>query len=140
MWAANNLLSRGFKNKAIKFLDDNLPKELAYTKNIILANCELEKGNEKGWLDYFNKYLEYFNISKLLLKDDREEGMISRFYTEGRFEDIDAELVTVIMPVWNSQDTVYYAAKSILNQTWRNIELILVDDCSTDKTAGFLKK
>lgn len=140
LWAANNLLNRGLRDKAFSFLDDNLPKELAYTKNILLANCELEKGNEKGWLIYFNRYLKHFGISPLLLKESSGEGILSRFYTDEPFETIDAGLVTVIMPVWNAENTVYYAAKSVLNQTWRNIELILIDDCSTDNTRSVLEE
>ncbi|MDM7458188.1 MAG: glycosyltransferase [Paracoccus sp. (in: a-proteobacteria)] len=38
------------------------------------------------------------------------------------------------MPAWNAQKTVVAAARSILNQTWRNLELLIVDDFSEDRT------
>ncbi len=42
------------------------------------------------------------------------------------------EPVSVIMPVWNTADHVGAAVRSVLDQGWRNLELILVDDASTD--------
>jgi glycosyltransferase involved in cell wall biosynthesis len=41
-------------------------------------------------------------------------------------------LVSVIMPVCNGQDHIFEAVSSILDQSWRNFEFIIVDDASTD--------
>lgn len=41
-------------------------------------------------------------------------------------------LVSVIMPVYNAQDYIREAIDSILNQTYSNFELIIIDDCPTD--------
>ena len=38
------------------------------------------------------------------------------------------------MSAYNSVDTVLYAATSIINQTYRNVELLICDDCSSDGT------
>jgi FkbM family methyltransferase len=43
-------------------------------------------------------------------------------------------LISVIMTTYNTIDFIDAAVKSILNQSWRNLELIIVDDCSTDGT------
>jgi hypothetical protein len=44
------------------------------------------------------------------------------------------ELVTVIMSAYNSADTIGYAVKSILAQSYGNLELLICDDGSTDGT------
>lgn len=43
-------------------------------------------------------------------------------------------LVSVIMPVYNSEKFLEVATNSVINQTYKNWELILIDDCSTDTT------
>ena len=43
-------------------------------------------------------------------------------------------LISVIMPVYNEEKTVKKAVESVLKQTYRKIELIIIDDASTDST------
>lgn len=41
-------------------------------------------------------------------------------------------LVTVVMPVYNAEKFLAKAIESVLCQTYRNVELLVIDDCSTD--------
>lgn len=43
-------------------------------------------------------------------------------------------LVSVIMPVYNDEKYIDQALESIVNQTYTNLEIVVVDDCSTDTT------
>lgn len=49
-------------------------------------------------------------------------------------------LVSVIIPCFNSSVYIEQTLKSVLSQTYNNIELILVDDHSTDNTIDILKQ
>lgn len=49
-------------------------------------------------------------------------------------------LVTVVMPTYNSQETVYKSVKSVVNQTHENVELIVIDGASTDKTVDIIEQ
>lgn len=49
-------------------------------------------------------------------------------------------LVSIIMPTWNSSRFVWESIDSILAQTYRNWELIITDDCSTDDTMQILQE
>ena len=47
--------------------------------------------------------------------------------------------VSVIIPVYNSQYFIQRTIKSIQNQNILNIEIILINDCSTDKTLSLIE-
>lgn len=44
------------------------------------------------------------------------------------------ELVSIIMPSYNTANYIRKTIKSVISQTYENWELIIVDDCSTDNT------
>jgi glycosyltransferase involved in cell wall biosynthesis len=48
-------------------------------------------------------------------------------------------LVTVLMPVYNAEDFVHGAVQSILDQTYPNLELLIINDGSTDKSAEIIR-
>lgn len=48
-------------------------------------------------------------------------------------------LVSVVMPVYNDEDLIRRAVQSVLFQTYANLELIVVNDGSTDKTMEILQ-
>jgi glycosyltransferase involved in cell wall biosynthesis len=47
-------------------------------------------------------------------------------------------VVSVVMPTYNGERFLRPAVESILNQTFRDFELIVIDDCSTDGTPRIL--
>ena len=44
------------------------------------------------------------------------------------------KLVSVCIPAYNNEDTIEATVRSALNQTYENLEVIVVDDCSRDGT------
>lgn len=49
-------------------------------------------------------------------------------------------LVSVIVPVYNAQRTIERCLTSIRNQSYRNIEVLVINDGSTDHTADILRR
>ncbi|MCC6621948.1 MAG: glycosyltransferase [Deltaproteobacteria bacterium] len=49
-----------------------------------------------------------------------------------------AMLVSVLMPAWNSERWIEAAMTSVLTQTHRELELVVVDDASTDRTPDLI--
>ncbi len=48
-------------------------------------------------------------------------------------------LVSVVMPAFNSEKYIAECIESVLNQTYQNLELIIVDDGSSDNTVDLIK-
>ena len=49
-------------------------------------------------------------------------------------------LVTVITPIFNAQNFIAETIESVIDQTYQNWEMIMVDDCSTDNSRDIVKK
>src|ERR1035438_1677250 len=53
---------------------------------------------------------------------------------------ITAPRVSVVMGAYNGERFLRPAIESIINQTFRDFELIVIDDCSTDSTGQILRE
>lgn len=49
-------------------------------------------------------------------------------------------LVTIIMPVYNAEKFLDFSISSVLNQSYKDFELLIIDDGSTDKSADIISR
>lgn len=55
-------------------------------------------------------------------------------------EPLTAPVVSVIIPAWNAEAYIEETLRSAMGQTLRDVEIIVVDDCSTDRTAEIAER
>lgn len=53
---------------------------------------------------------------------------------------MDLEKVSVIIPIYNAEKYLHYTLKSLIQQTYKNLEIILINDGSTDLSLNICKK
>ena len=49
-------------------------------------------------------------------------------------------LISIIVPIFNGEEYLVGTIESVISQTYLNWEMILVDDCSTDKTSAIINR
>lgn len=49
-------------------------------------------------------------------------------------------MISIVVPTYNSSETIKTTIESILNQSFQNFELIIVDDCSKDNTIELIQE
>lgn len=72
---------------------------------------------------------DYFSIG--LNRKNKQINSPCKSYVNG--------LISVITPVYNASKYLDKAILSVINQTYKNIEYILVDDCSTDQSIDTIR-
>ncbi|MDE7278120.1 MAG: glycosyltransferase, partial [Oscillospiraceae bacterium] len=55
-------------------------------------------------------------------------------------QNIQFGLISIIMAAYNAERTIGQAITSALNQTYKNFELLIIDDCSKDSTLSIAEK
>lgn len=94
-------------------------------------------GERLAWL---NRVYEESGFSKLsLLNENAPLSLENITVVNPRPTEASAKL-SVLIPAYNCADTLPIALNSILNQTWRNLEVLIVDDQSQDETSHVIQR
>lgn len=124
----------------IRKLEDTLPENVKHTVHIHRANEALLHQEsawlyQDDWVSHLNHYLDHFDVAPLRVLH-KSGPLLSRLAISEEYHSVGKHgpLISVIMVSYNANDTIAYASASILGQTWRSLELIIVDDCSSDNT------
>ena len=48
--------------------------------------------------------------------------------------------ISIVITAWNVERYIEEAVNSCLNQSYKDLEIVIVEDCSTDATKEILKK
>ena len=140
MLAARDRALTGDHDGAIRLARRRLGPGQAHALEILQANHALSTGDRDSWLAHLNAYLAHFSSAPLQLEGGDGQHILTRLSAVPSPAVTGGPLVSVLMPVWNAERTVAAAARSILTQTWRNLELLVVDDASEDGTWAVLQE
>lgn len=66
------------------------------------------------------------------------QGNNSAFYFTRKYLIMEKEKVSIVIPAFNVEKWISRCLDSVINQTYKNLEIIVVDDCSTDDTAEII--
>lgn len=121
-------------------------------KQLLEENIQLKKDNES--LEKLNSFINFQEflansyVSPIVnapfgVEDKRVFAFmdyVSKYLIQNTMQIKNKPLVSIIMPTYNRECNIQKAINSVLNQTYENWELIIVDDGSTDDTLNLLNK
>ena len=90
-------------------------------------------------LKLINAIYHKTGVSRISKIDPKETLALSNICGQSKpfsKESVPDVKVSIIMPVYNASATLGIAIKSLLQQTWSQLEIIVVDDCSPDNTVA----
>ena len=72
--------------------------------------------------------------------DEFDENNILKLYKEIFIDIKQTPNISVLLATYNNEHTIGESIKSILEQTYENFELLILDDGSTDKTRNIVEE
>jgi len=104
---------------------------------LIKANQHLD--DDTRWLSHVNAYLSRHKITPIELTSG-DKDRFQRITAHAGPKITGGPKISVIMPAYNAEAFIHHSTRSILEQTWENLELIIVDDVSGDNTWACLQE
>jgi glycosyltransferase involved in cell wall biosynthesis len=103
----------------------------------------------------YNNYTYIWNDPKIYIKFDKiflnfeDNEHIDAFvkitietfkkFIEKKYENMNNRLLSIIIPNYNNELTIKNTIDSILNNNYKDFEIIIIDDCSTDNSVGIIQ-
>jgi glycosyltransferase involved in cell wall biosynthesis len=142
-WKFIDMINRKSQNIAIRHISNKNRHDLMIGKNDkeieeVLKSCDAV--HVYGFLPEQYKKFIHCPIIKTTWSNNLND---ITFYEELYTKHIEFPKVSIVIPVYNEELYLYECLNSIKNQLYSDFEVIIVDDCSTDKSnqiIDFFKK
>jgi glycosyltransferase involved in cell wall biosynthesis len=153
-WGSADVIHRAFKmveskcdkEKIFEYLYERTDARQAVAANLVFAT--LFQDNLGAWRKFVSNYMAAYELEPRQIKKppqscNRIQYLASQYQSLKSHKTVSIHgappLVTVIVAVFNSADTLHYSLKSILDQDYTNVEVIAVNDASTDQSLSILE-
>lgn len=108
--------------------------------DLYLARANLEEDISER-MDWINRAFSLYDLSPIAFRTKEGKITYDDLQMQGSGKKItEGPLVSIVLPAYNAENGIRIAIESILEQTWQNMELLIVDDCSTDNTVSVIKQ
>ncbi len=129
-----------FKDMILNQLENDYVDKRCLFNNIVLHSALTKLNNLNEILFYQNiSTIDLINKNKLFTVTNLK-SVTSTIGCQEYGNSVTEHKVTVIVTSYNASKTIVSCINSLLDQTWPNVEIIVVDDNSTDNTLKKLRQ
>ena len=123
-----------------RFVDEFQISEIAPLQKELLNIQRVKRSSSvSDWLTSLNELYISLNMTPVQLKGNSLLPLMDRL-AAGAVEPITGPMVSIIMPTFSPGPGIRTAIRGILEQSWRNLEIIVVDDASPYEFQGILRE
>ncbi|MGX9966008.1 glycosyltransferase [Roseomonas sp. F4] len=115
---------------------------LAAGREALFPDIQLAHSNfvedEASRIAFINAALAARSIPAIALRQEAGLGRYDRLEAAAQLTKLsrhEGPKVSILLASYNAAATLPTALRSLLQQTWQNIEILVIDDCSTDNSA-----
>lgn len=121
--------------------DGGVEKHSPVEAAALYANVELSRygAESEQWLGKLNRLFAIDGLAPLFLSPGRAP-VLDRLESTSTPASIRGPLVTVIVPTWNPGPWLWTAVRSLTQQTYADLEILVMDDHSSLEFAGLLQR
>ena len=134
------LLRCGEREQAASIIRSALANSGSLHPELHLLATNALGGSPVEKLARLNAYLGARGLPALALKDAALPPNVGNLTTQLELPAVHGPLVSVLMTTYNTSGLISAAIEGLLAQTWRNLEVMVVDDASTDDTAEVVRR
>lgn len=107
--------------------------------SLSLIKSNLINDTPRQQLDTINSIYQSYNLFPVHLLNKCSPLSTKNISTDNTHQKTSGPLVTILMTAFNSEERIAHSVRSLLAQTYKNIEIIIIDDASNDNTVQIIK-
>ncbi|WP_417198011.1 glycosyltransferase [Bizionia sp.] len=133
-----SLLKPGFD---IKYYEEIFGYKFDVNDNENFLECLLRNREKHKSINVYNNIIRPKDMNNLIVDGyPRLQSLLEDNIKDEILREDDNVFFSIVMPNYNRKDLISDAIVSVLNQSYKNFELIIVDDCSTDGSIEYIKE
>lgn len=110
-----------------------------YEPELHLLHSNIFQPSAEVQLSNLNIFLQKYHLAPLALKNPFYPPGAMNLKSQEVLEKVDGPLVSILMTTFRGAERISLAIESLISQTYRNLEIIVVDDASDDDTRSIVE-
>lgn len=126
---------------AEKFISTLKKNNIKNTANLFLIQAQINFHKDISYIEYINQIFKLYKLTEIKKIDQYSCLNIQNIIPINPPKNSHQPyLISILITCYNSEKYIHSTLNSILQQSYQNIEIIIIDDCSTDQTWEIIQR